>query len=96
MLSRKVASRCCRLALAVAVVAAMGLQPVAAEAQGTAWVGTWATAPVALPPADGTPPARPGPAQMEIDGQTLRQNVRTSIGGAEVRGVLQWLSLIHI
>jgi lysophospholipase L1-like esterase len=88
MLSRKVASRCCRLALAVAVVAAMGLQPVAAEAQGTAWVGTWATAPVALPPADGTPPARPGPAQMEIDGQTLRQIVRTSIGGAEVRVVI--------
>ena len=84
MVSRSLVSRCRQLALAIAAVA-LALQPHAVAAQDTAWVGTWATAPVALPPADGAAPGGPGPAPVAIDGQTLRQVVHTSIGGSGVR-----------
>jgi lysophospholipase L1-like esterase len=76
------------------------LQPAGAQ-QGEHWVGTWMVAhigrpqnppaPVAPPaPAPGTttaPPAAP-PAFMHFNNQTLRQIVRTSIGGTRARVVL--------
>ena len=71
---------------------------------GERWVGTWATAVVARPPA---PPAAPAPAApaatpagqgsqaapaprppLNINNQTVRQIVHTSIGGDRVRVVL--------
>jgi lysophospholipase L1-like esterase len=76
------------------------LQPAGAQ-QGEHWVGTWMVAhigrpqnppvPVAPPaPAPATttaPPAAP-PAFMHFNNQTLRQIVRTSIGGTRARVVL--------
>lgn len=59
--------------------------PAGAQDGGLAWVGTWATAPVLLPP----PPegAAPGRAlePVRIQNQTLRQIVHTSTGGSAVR-----------
>ena len=46
--------------------------------------GTWATGPVALPVPDEEAAAQPG-APPRIAGQTVRQVVRTSIGGSSVR-----------
>jgi lysophospholipase L1-like esterase len=58
-----------------------------AQQEGT-WVGTWATAPVLLPPptdgASGGPGAGPG----RIADQTARQIIHTSIGGSAVRVAL--------
>jgi lysophospholipase L1-like esterase len=45
---------------------------------GGAWVGTWATVPTAVPPANVTPVAT-------FDDQTLRQVVHVSVGGDTVR-----------
>ncbi len=72
--------------------------------QSEHWVGTWATAPVGRPQAPPPPslplPAVPGqvpPGQttppppapfMHLNNQTLRQIVRTSVGGRRVRIVL--------
>ena len=58
--------------------------PVLAQTGGQHWVGTWATAPVSLPPPDST--ARQGPqAPARVNGQTLRQIVHTSIVGSRAR-----------
>jgi len=55
---------------------------------GQHWVGTWATALVARPPQD--PAQTPPPAQpaVHFNNQTIRQIVRTSLGGERVRVVL--------
>jgi lysophospholipase L1-like esterase len=62
------------------------------SAQSTAtehWVGTWATAQVATPSqASGQPQNALGGRPPGINNQTLRQIVRTSIGGTRVRVVL--------
>jgi lysophospholipase L1-like esterase len=84
----------------IGLAALLLLQPARAQ-QGEHWVGTWMVAhigrpqnppaPVAPPaPAPGTttaPPAAP-PAFMHFNNQTLRQIVRTSIGGTRARVVL--------
>jgi lysophospholipase L1-like esterase len=49
--------------------------PAAPEHTGRAWVGTWSTTPTAVPASDTT----------VFEDQTLRQTVRTSIGGDRVR-----------
>ena len=72
--------------LLIALVAA----PAAAAAQGR-WVGTWTTGPLALdPPAPETQAeAAPGPGTpVRLRNQTIRQFVRTSIGGSQVRVAL--------
>ena len=70
------------VALAVALLA-----PARAGAQdeGYTWVGTWATAPVVLPPSQDGAPQGLGPGPVRIQNQTVRQIVRTSIGGSAVR-----------
>jgi lysophospholipase L1-like esterase len=50
----------------------------AGGADGAAWVGTWATAPTTVPPANVTPIAT-------FEDQTLRQVVHVSVGGDTVR-----------
>src|SRR4029450_7901310 len=84
----------------IGLAALLLLQPARAQ-QGEHWVGTWMVAhigrpqnppaPVAPPaPAPGgtttAPPAAP-PAFMHFNNQTLRQIVRTSIGGTRARVV---------
>lgn len=73
-----------------------------AQSQGERWVGTWATSEVARPqtpppPVQGPPPFMQnsctpnpqGPAGfVQVNNQTLRQIVHTSIGGSKVRVVL--------
>ena len=58
-----------------------------ADAQdgGDSWVGTWATAPVVLPPPQDGVPQSLGGAPVRIQDQTVRQIVHTSIGGSVVR-----------
>ena len=70
----------------LALVAACGpAPPPAAEAPAEArWIGTWATGPVSFPVPDEEAAAQPG-TPPRIAGQTLRQVVRTSIGGSGVR-----------
>ena len=78
-----------RRTLAVTLVAALAVValPVFAGAQAaTTWVGTWATAPVVLPPSQDGAPQGPGPGR--IQDQTVRQIVHTSIGGSAVRVVV--------
>jgi len=62
----------------------------AQQSSGERWVGTWATAVVGRPqnPTPPAPPAAPPAPFMHFDNQTLRQIVRTSIGGSRVRVVL--------
>ncbi len=76
--------------VAFAAVLLIGIWPSGAAAQdeGTAWVGTWATAPVLLPPPDAGAPAGRGPGPVRIQDQTVRQIVHTSIGGSAVRVAL--------
>ncbi|MFK4597050.1 SGNH/GDSL hydrolase family protein [Streptomyces pristinaespiralis] len=64
------------LTLAPAPSAAAGA-PAAADGRGAggAWTGTWATTPTAVPASDTT----------EFENRTIRQTVRTSIGGDRVR-----------
>ena len=74
--------------LLIALVAA----PAAAAAQGR-WVGTWATGPLALdPPAaearTGAAAAPEPGAPVRLRNQTIRQFVRTSIGGSQARVAL--------
>jgi hypothetical protein len=72
---------------------------IAQEAAGERWIGTWATAAVVRP----TPPPTPAPGQTAqpaqtqrrrgqplptFNNQTLRQIVRVSLGGDQVRVVL--------
>ena len=83
--SSKTRWRLVALVVAGVVALAWGAVPAAAQNDDTVWVGTWATAPVVLPPpADGAGQGR-GPAPVRIEGQTLRQIVHTSIGGSRVR-----------
>ena len=85
---------------AVLVAAAVAGSPRGAAAQaspstslgtGSHWVGTWATglvARAALPPAATAAAGQPLPAPpLNFNNQTLRQIVRVSIGGPEVRVV---------
>lgn len=56
------------------------------------WVGAWGTAPISLPPAppsSGTQPANPlFPAPPQFGNRTVRQVVRASVGGSQVRVAL--------
>lgn len=77
-------------ALAAVALAAscMAAAPAPAEAQEEArWVGTWATGPVSLP-ASAAGGADQDDSPPRIDGRTVRQVVRASIGGARVRVLL--------
>jgi hypothetical protein len=82
------------IVLAVTGGVAAGVpRPVAAQgaSDGRHWVGTWATALVAraaVPPpaAVAAGPAAPAP-PLNFNNQTLRQIVRVSVGGSQVRAV---------
>ena len=80
-------------ALALAAVAAVLLAiPAVSAAQGR-WVGTWATGPLAVdpPPPEVQAAEVPAPAPrtpVRVRNQTIRQVVRTSIGGSQVRVTL--------
>src|SRR3989442_3714251 len=82
------------IATALAVALLAPIVPVTAQAQGSRgnqWVGTWASGRVALPsaaPAGNPPEASPFGNPPRIANQTLRQIVRTSIGGSQVRVAL--------
>ncbi len=88
-----------RNAVVAAWVVALTATTTLAQAPATHWVGTWAAAPTWRPAAgtqiSGTPPLAPqtpppGAAaapQIEINSQTLRQIVHTTIGGSRVRVV---------
>jgi lysophospholipase L1-like esterase len=84
-------------------VLALSASSVVAQSKGAEhWVPTWTTAVVARPPmlapapapapaaasAPATPPAPPAPPPITPSNQTLRQIVRTSIGGTRARVVL--------
>jgi lysophospholipase L1-like esterase len=78
------------------VIALAPGQTANAQMGGGHWVGTWATAEVGRPrtpppplpgPQGQPPPATPAPF-VQFDNQTLRQIVRTSVGGSRVRIVL--------
>jgi lysophospholipase L1-like esterase len=66
--------------------------PAASQERSDRWVATWATALVSRPlPAQGAPAGRQGgPAAppATVNNQTIRQIVRTSLGGSRVRIVL--------
>ena len=84
VLSRRFAASLLLIALAAA--------PAVAAAQGR-WVGTWATGPLALdPPAaearTGAAAAPEPGAPVRLRNQTIRQFVRTSIGGSQARVAL--------
>ena len=79
------------LVVALVLVLAVASLPARAVAQdGSTWVGTWATAPVVLPPPQGgaAQAQRRGPGPVRIQNQTVRQIVHTSIGGSAVRVAL--------
>jgi lysophospholipase L1-like esterase len=65
---------------------------VAAQSGERRWVGGWGTAPISLPPAPASSkpqPANPAfPAPPQVSNQTVRQIVRTSVGGSQVRVAL--------
>lgn len=79
----------------MAIVLALG-RPAIAQRGGAHWVGTWATAevgrPQTPPPPLPNPPSQPPPVApapfLQFNNQTLRQIVRTSVGGSRVRIVL--------
>jgi lysophospholipase L1-like esterase len=88
----------------IALAAILLAVPPAGAQQGDQWVGTWAAAlvgrpqnppPPATPPAPATGQGQPAPAAppapaafMHFNNQTLRQIVRTSIGGRRLRILL--------
>ena len=75
-------------AFALALSALTSL-PVFAQPSQPIWVGTWATAPVALPPPSDPSAGAGGPlAPARIHNQTIRQIVHTSVGGTRVRVAL--------
>jgi lysophospholipase L1-like esterase len=75
--------------IALAGALLFGAQPSAQSAATERWVGTWATATVAAPAQASDQPQNPLAARPPgINNQTLRQIVRTSIGGSRVRVVL--------
>jgi lysophospholipase L1-like esterase len=65
---------------------------VAAQSGETRWVGAWGTAPISLPAARASSNAEPAnpafPAPPQVSNQTVRQIVRTSVGGSQVRVAL--------
>ena len=64
---------------------------VEAQAGERRWVGAWGTAPIALPPAppNGSQPPNPVfPAPPQVGNRTVRQVVRASVGGSQVRVAL--------
>ncbi|MYQ41949.1 Lysophospholipase L1 [Streptomyces sp. LamerLS-316] len=63
------------LLLATAAAPATSAQPVSRSTVPSSWTGTWATTPTATPASDTT----------EFADETIRQTVRTSIGGDRVR-----------
>ena len=77
------------IALILAAAGILVVVPAVAAAQGR-WVGTWATGPVAVEPpppdvqAEEVLAPRPR-TPVRVSNQTIRQVVRTSIGGARVR-----------
>ena len=77
------------VALGLAAVAAVFLvTPTVSAAQGR-WVGTWATGPVAVEPPPPEAQAAPAPrTPVRVQNRTIRQVVRTSIGGSPVRVTL--------
>ena len=70
--------------LALAGACSPAPQPAPEAAAEASWIGTWATGPVSLPVPDEEAATQPG-TPPRIAGQTLRQVVRTSIGGEGVR-----------
>lgn len=91
-------SRRAFLATVLLALAFLAFQPAGAQ-QGEHWVGTWMVAhigrpqnppppPVPLTPAQGQTAAPAPPPFMHFNNQTLRQIVRTSIGGRRVRVAL--------
>ena len=71
--------------LSVALLFVLAATP---AAQSETWVGTWATAVVARPPAAAAPTVAPAaPQALQIRDQTLRQIVHVSLGGTRVRVV---------
>jgi lysophospholipase L1-like esterase len=77
-------------AVATAVyLLATGTATVAQRGRADHWVGTWATAAVARPPAPAGGAQGRGPAPpLNFNNQTLRQVVHVSLGGSRVRVVL--------
>src|SRR5207253_3225938 len=82
--------------LALAVLVAMLGHGAIAQRPAEHWVGTWVAAEVGRPqvpppplpgPPGQPPPAAPAPF-VHFSNQTLRQIVRTSIGGSSLRVVL--------
>ena len=71
-------------AAAALLVLWLGAAAAVAQDQGSRWIGTWATGPVSLPPPEAGA-AQQGNAPPRIADQTVRQVVRTSIGGSRVR-----------
>ncbi|MGW1315683.1 SGNH/GDSL hydrolase family protein [Streptomyces sp. NPDC002426] len=63
------------LLLATAAAPATSAEPVSRSTAPSSWTGTWATTPTAAPASDTT----------EFANETIRQTVRTSIGGDRVR-----------
>ena len=81
------------LSLPLVAVAAVVLAVPAVSAAQSRWVGTWATGPVAVepPPPEVQAQEVPMPAPrtpVRVRNQTIRQVVRTSIGGSRVRVTL--------
>jgi lysophospholipase L1-like esterase len=54
------------------------LTPTIAVAQPNAWIATWASSPQSTNP-------NPNPPMLNIENQTVRERVRVSIGGSEIR-----------
>ena len=91
-MTRRTAATRVRVVLSALVVTFTALTASTAAAQGR-WVGTWAAGPLALdpPPADQQAEAAAAPnaaTPTRVRQQTVRQIVRTSIGGSRVRVVV--------
>jgi len=70
----------------VSALAAVSFSGCADAQEGrNTWVGTWATAPIVLPPPRDGVPQGLGGEPVRIQDQTVRQIVHTSIGGSVVR-----------
>ncbi len=87
-LDRRLATAAAILALAPACTSPPSPPPPAAATADLRWIGTWATGPVSLPAPDEEAADSPLGTVPRIAGQTVRQVVRTSIGGEAVRVLL--------